>query len=172
MRDTPLTLDRTNLLHPSIRKEVMDTITSIENNKFPPTVKIRIVQGLRTIEEQNALFAQGRTKPGSIVTNAKGGNSYHNYGLAFDFVLMYDKDNNGTYEALSWDINYDFDKDGVKDWQEVVTPFKTLSYTWGGDFKSITDSPHLEKSFGFNWRNLLAKYNNKDFIQGTEYVNL
>ncbi len=171
MRDTP-TLQRANLLHPAIRQEVIDSITKIETNTFPQTVKIRIVQGLRTIDEQNGLFAQGRTKPGSIVTNAKGGSSYHNYGLAFDFVLMYDKDNNGTYEALSWDVNYDFDNDGVKDWQEVVQPFKALGYTWGGDFKSIPDSPHLEKTFGHNWRDLLAKYNNKDFIPGTSYVML
>ena len=172
MRDTPITLQRVNLLHPAIRQEVLDTITQIENNSFPATVKIRIVQGLRTIEEQNELFAQGRTKPGSIVTNAKGGSSYHNYGLAFDFVLMYDKDGNGSFEALSWDINYDFDKDGSMDWQEVVKPFKALNYTWGGDFRSIPDSPHLEKTFGNNWRDLLVKYNNKDFIAGTNYVKL
>ena len=172
MRDTPITLQRANLLHPAIRQQVIDTITSIENNSFPATVKIRIVQGLRTIEEQNELYAQGRTKPGPIVTNAKGGSSYHNYGLAFDFVLMYDKDNNGTYEALSWDINYDFDKDGARDWQEVVQAFKASGYTWGGDFMSITDNPHLEKTFGYNWRDLLAKYNTKDFIPGTAYVKL
>jgi hypothetical protein len=85
---------------------------------------------------------------------------------------MCDKDNNGTYEALSWDVNYDFDKDGVKDWQKVVTAFKALGYTWGGDFRSITDNPHLEKNFGHNWKDLLTKYNNKDFIPGTNYVRL
>jgi peptidoglycan L-alanyl-D-glutamate endopeptidase CwlK len=171
MRDA-VSIDRVNQLHPSIRQEVIDTITKIENMNFPKTVKIRIVQGLRTIEEQNELYAQGRTKPGSIVTNAKGGSSYHNYGLAFDFVIMYDKDNNGTFEALSWDVNYDFDKDGFKDWQEVVSEFKALGYSWGGDFKSLTDNPHIEKTFGYNWRDLLAKYNNKDFIPTTTYVNL
>ena len=78
MRDTPISLHRANLLHPAIRQEVIDTIGKIENNNFPSTIKIRIVQSLRTIEEQNELFAQGRTKPGKIVTNAKGGSSYHN----------------------------------------------------------------------------------------------
>lgn len=42
--------------------------------------------GFRSFEEQLALFAQGRTKPGRIVTKAKPGESYHNYGLAFDWV--------------------------------------------------------------------------------------
>ena len=171
MRDV-VSIERANKLHPAIRQEVIDTITKIENESFPSTIRIRIVQGLRTIEEQNELYAQGRTRPGSIVTNAKGGSSYHNYGLAFDFVIMYDKDNNGSYEAVSWDVNYDFDKDGVKDWQEVVKAFKTLGYTWGGDFKSIVDSPHIEKTFSHNWRDLLEKYNSKDFISTTSYVML
>ena len=42
----------------------------------------------RSGEEQNALYAQGRTKPGKIVTNARGGESFHNYGCAFDFVPL------------------------------------------------------------------------------------
>lgn len=172
MRDKPTTIQSSNLLHPAIRQEVIDTINSIEYYSLPLTVKIRIVQGLRTIEEQNELYAQGRTKPGSIVTNVKGGSSYHNYGLAFDFALMYNKDNCGSYETLSGDVNIDFDNDSVKDWLEVVNPFKALGYTWGGDFKSIPDNPHLEKTFGYNWKDLLAKYKSKDFIPGTKYVRL
>jgi peptidoglycan L-alanyl-D-glutamate endopeptidase CwlK len=172
MRDK-ISLERANLLHPAIRPQVINTITTIENKAFPTTVKVRIVQGLRTIEEQNALYAQGRTMPGAIVTNAKGGQSFHNYGLAFDFVLMYDKDKNGTYEALSWDVNYDFDKDGKKDWLEVVQPFKALGFTWGGDWAGkLNDNPHLERNFGFNWRQLLDKYNAKQFIPGTKYVTI
>lgn len=158
MKDT-ISIERANKLHPNIRQQVIDTITSIESNSLPSNAKVRIVQGLRTKAEQDALYAQGRTAKGKIVTNARFGQSYHSWGLAFDFVIMYDKDNNGTYEALSWDTNYDFDKDGVKDWQEVVKPFKALGYTWGGDFHSIVDSPHIEKNFGFNWRVLLAKFN-------------
>ena len=42
----------------------------------------------RSPEEQNGLYAQGRTKPGKIVTNARGGESFHNYGCAFDFVPL------------------------------------------------------------------------------------
>lgn len=171
MRDD-ISLSRVQMLHPAIRNEVMDTITTLENNAFPHSVKVRVVQGLRNIEEQNVLFAQGRTTPGPIVTNAKGGSSYHNYGLAFDFAIMYDKNGNGTYEALSWDINYDFDKDGQKDWQEIVQPFKALGYAWGGDWRSFKDNPHLEKTFGYSWQALLQKYTARDFIPGTGYVKL
>lgn len=157
MRDA-VSVPRVALLHPSVRKEVTSLIDKIEAG-FPPNVKIRIVQGLRTKAEQDALYAQGRTKPGSIVTNAKWGQSFHSYGLAIDFAIMYDKDNNGSFEVLSWDTSYDFDKDGVKDWMEVVKPFKAAGWIWGGDFKSIQDDPHLERTFGYTWRQLLEKWN-------------
>lgn len=162
MKDA-ISITRVCLLHPAIKDEVIDLIGKIEiaNPKFV----IRIVQGLRTIDEQNELYAQGRTKPGNIVTNAKGGSSYHNYGLAFDFCLLYDG-------KVSWDTGFDADKDGQADWQEVVKTFKANGYTWGGDFHSIPDAPHLEKTFGNNWRTLLEKYNKGDFIPGTKYVRI
>lgn len=157
MRDA-VSLPRANALHPKVRQEVIDTITEIEAG-LPVTAKIRIVQGLRTKDEQDSLYAQGRTKKGHIVTNAKFGQSFHCYGLAIDFALMYDKDGNGSFETLSWDVNYDFDKDGVKDWQEVVQAFKAKGWAWGGNFKSIEDDPHLEKTFGYSWRELFKMYN-------------
>jgi len=154
-----------------VRQEVVDCIVKAEA-QFPPNIAIRIVQGLRTIDEQNAIYAQGRTKPGKIVTKAKGGHSYHNYGLAIDFALMFDKDGNGTYETLSWDTDSDADHDAVKDWQEVVKVFEAAGWTWGGRFATIVDAPHLQKTFGFKIAQLLAKYNAKDFIAGTKYVNV
>lgn len=171
MRDE-ISIERANQLHPAIRAVVISCIELLEDSFFPKTVKIRIVQGLRTIDEQNNLYAQGRTRPGQIVTKAKGGRSFHNYGLAFDFALMYDKDGNGTYETLSWDTKIDFDRDLKADWMEVVRVFKDNKFIWGGDFKSMQDDPHLEKTFGYDWRELFAKYNNKDFITKTKYVNL
>ena len=157
MRDA-VSVPRVALLHPKVREEVTALIDKIEAG-FPPNVKVRIVQGLRTKDEQDALYAQGRTKPGHIVTNAKFGQSFHCFGLAIDFAIMYDKDNNGSFEALSWDTNYDFDKDGVKDWMKVVNAFKAKGWVWGGDFKSIQDDPHLERTFGYTWRQLLNKWN-------------
>lgn len=49
---------------------------------------ILIYSTYRDIEAQNAIYAQGRTTKGSIVTNAKGGQSYHNYRVAFDWVAV------------------------------------------------------------------------------------
>lgn len=169
MRDT-ISVNRAFLLHPKIRQEVINLIDKAEAKM--PGVAIRIVQGLRTFEEQNKLYAQGRTAPGNRVTNSKGGQSYHNYGLAIDFALLYDKDKNGTYESLSWDTLKDFDRDGESDWHEVVEIFEEAGYTWGGRFSTIKDNPHLEKNFGFNWRVLLEKHNRKEFIPVTNYVSI
>jgi len=102
---------------------------------------------LRTFAEQDALYAQGRTKPGAIVTKAKGGQSYHNYGLAVDIVLLVDKDGNGTFETASWDTKSDFDGDKKSDWQEVVAIFKRYGWEWGGDWRFV-DAPHFQKTFG------------------------
>jgi peptidoglycan L-alanyl-D-glutamate endopeptidase CwlK len=165
MRDS-ISLDRCNLLHPKIREEAILAIENAEA-KFPANIKIRVVQGLRTIAEQDALFNQ-RPK----VTKAKGGQSFHNYGLAIDFALMYDKDNNGTFEELSWDSAKDLDKDGVADWNEVVNQFEILGWDWGGKWRTFKDLPHLQKTFGYTWQKLFAKHQVKDFISGTQYVNI
>lgn len=149
-----VSLDRINLLHPAIRDEVK-ALYNIASLLMPDGTILRITQGLRTIEEQNKLYAQGRTTPGKIVTKAKGGASYHNYGLAFDFCLIKDG-------SVSWEVN-DL-------WLGVVKLFTDAGYVSGGNFKSIKDYPHLEKTFGHTWKTLLKKYNNKEFIKGTEYV--
>ncbi|KGE18069.1 M15 family metallopeptidase [Paenibacillus wynnii] len=106
-------------------------------------VPIIITQGLRTIAEQNALYAQGRSKPGPIVTYARGGTSYHNYGLAVDFALL-----QPDGKTVSWNMSRDLDQDRKADWQEVVTVAKQLGFEWGGDWTSFKDNSHLQITFG------------------------
>jgi peptidoglycan L-alanyl-D-glutamate endopeptidase CwlK len=144
-----VTIERIQKLHPKIRSEVASLIEKA-NSAIGKQITIRVVQGLRTIAEQNALYAQGRTKPGPKVTNAPGGSSYHNYGLAFDFAFLV----NG--KEISWDVNKDWDGDKIADWLEVVQIFIKAGFTWGGNFKSIKDNPHFEKTFGFTPGQLLA----------------
>lgn len=170
MRDE-ISANRVANLHPAVRDEVIATIAQIEAG-FPPNIKVRVVQGLRTIAEQNALYAQGRTKPGAVVTNAKGGKSYHNFGLALDYAIMYDKDGNGEFEELSWNLVKDGDKDGRKDWDEVREAFEAKGWKWGGKWRTLKDYPHLQKTFGFTTSQLFKKYNIKEFIPGTEYVKI
>jgi peptidoglycan L-alanyl-D-glutamate endopeptidase CwlK len=81
------------------------------------------------------------------VTNAKGGQSIHNYGLAFDIVILFDTDGNGTFETASWKQDEHFAK--------VVSFFKKNDYTWGGDWTSFKDNPHFQKDFGYTWRTLI-----------------
>jgi peptidoglycan L-alanyl-D-glutamate endopeptidase CwlK len=140
------TLERIKLLHPKLRDEALEMYDDIIA-ALTGFAACRFAYTLRTFAEQDALYAQGRSKPGAKVTNAKGGQSYHNYGLAIDIVLLIDKDKNGTFETASWDTKTDFDKDGKADWIEVVNIFKRYGYEWGGDWKFI-DMPHFQKTFG------------------------
>lgn len=149
-----LTIDRIALMHPKVRQEVLDMYLHANNKILGKGIRLRFAYTLRTIAEQNELYAKGRTKPGGIVTNAKGGQSYHNYGLAFDIVFLVDKDGNGTFETASWDTKKDYDGDKNPDWMEVVSYFKSKGWAWGGDFKSIKDYPHFEKTFGYTTKQL------------------
>lgn len=130
---------------------MMAATTLLIERCYARGVPILITQGLRTIAEQEALYAQGRTKPGSIVTNAKGGTSYHNYGLAIDFALLLPDG-----KQVSWDLKRDGDSDKVADWTEVVQEAKSLGFEWGGDFVSITDAPHFQMTFGLTTSQLRA----------------
>jgi len=160
IKQDEITQTRIKALHPLIRDEVVKLVAEA-NTKLPDNVEIRIVQGLRTFAEQDALFKQ-RPK----VTNAKGGQSIHNYGLAIDFALLVNE------KEISWDTSKDSDKDGQADWLEVVTVFLRAGWTWGGNWRTFKDMPHLEKAFGNNWQQLLEKHKSKQFILGTEYVKL
>ena len=174
-----VTLDRIQLLHPKVRDEVKN----IYLNEIVPALSgkaiCRFAYTLRTFAEQDALYAQGRTKlydangkKLGIVTKAKGGQSIHNFGLALDIVLLKDTNGDGTFESASWEDTIDFDKDGRADWMEIVSILKRNGWIWGGDWKSFKDKPHFEKTFGHTWRTLLPKHQSRDFITGTSYVNI
>lgn len=84
--------------------------------------------GTRSYAEQDALYDQGRSKPGAKVTNAHGGQSYHNFGMAVDFVLLKGK------EAL-WDDKY---------YRALGELAPKYGLVWGGTFRSLPDSPHIQ----------------------------
>jgi len=152
MRDSKISQVRLDSLHPKVRADFKQFI---EDSEAGLNITLRITQGLRTMDEQQTLYDLGRTKSGSIVTNAKPGSSYHNYGLAIDLVVMVDG-------KLDW--NYDMGK---------LVPYAIKQQiTWGGSWRKFKDKPHFEKTFGINWRDMLSKYQKKDFILGTKYINL
>lgn len=104
------------------------------NKRLPEGVEIRIIDGSRTFEEQDELFAQGRTKPGQIVTKAKGGQSLHNFGIAFDIGIF--KDGKYLGESVLYDVVGDIGE--------------SVGLEWGGRWKSIQDKPHFQLKTGLS----------------------
>jgi peptidoglycan L-alanyl-D-glutamate endopeptidase CwlK len=133
-----ITLERIKQAHPKLRDELFSLYSQC-NNLLPVGVRLRFAYVFRSPAEQHRLFMQ-RPK----VTNADSWQSIHNYGLAFDIVLLYDKNKDGTFETASWDNN--------EHWQTVVKFFKSNGYEWGGDWKKFPDAPHFQKTFGFDWK--------------------
>lgn len=147
-----ITLKRIQLLHPKLRDEAMQIYAEISSN-LTGRAMCRFTFTLRTFAEQSAIYAQGRTTAGPRVTNAKAGQSYHNYGLAVDIAMIVDG------KTASWDTRTDWDKDGTSDWMECVRVFKKYGWEWGGDWKSFKDLPHFQKTFGHTWSKLLLLHN-------------
>ncbi|RHW38062.1 M15 family peptidase [Neobacillus notoginsengisoli] len=131
-------------LHPVVREQATELIRIAADKG----IRIQLVEDFRSFEAQNQLYAKGRTEPGSIVTYAQGGESYHNYGLAVDFAL---KSKNGN---LIWDQKVDMNGNGKTDWEEVATIAKSLGFEWGGDWENFKDYPHLQMTFGLSIRDL------------------
>jgi len=126
-----------NGLNPYVKKKAEQLVKNA--NARLKNYKMRITEAYRSKAEQDALYAKGRTVPGSIVTNAKGGQSMHNYGLAIDFALF-----TADGKKAFWDTRVDSDKDGKADWMEVVEEAKKLGFEWGGDWKNFKDYPHFQ----------------------------
>lgn len=156
-----ITLERIAKAHPMVRESLMNEYKEI-NSQLPADVRLRFSYVLRTPEEQDALFKK-RPK----VTNARAWQSIHNYALAFDIVLLYDKDKNGTFETVVWN-----DKD--KHWIQVTNYFKSKGWSWGGDWKNFKDSPHFEKNFGMNWKQMKSMIDAGKYTVegGVKYIKL
>lgn len=152
-----ISLDRISLLHPAIINSATlayaQAVKETDANVHPI-----IIQTFRSFEESDKIYQEGRTTPGKIVSWAKAGQSYHNYGLALDFALMIDK-------KLVWD-------EKNPNWLTVVECFKDHGFEWGGDWHNKKDYPHLQKTFGYNWRTLLNFHDKKLFITGTSFVKI
>lgn len=126
-------------LHPLLRAKAAKFVNQVEKKLGK---RIKITDGFRTFAEQNKLYAKGRTTAGTKVTNAKGGQSYHNYGLAFDCYFT----KNGVVD-FSKPIN-----------KEVAAIGQELGLEWGGGWKSLKDYPHFQLTKG-TVSQLLALYN-------------
>lgn len=120
-------LKKLNTCHPDIIKVMNEAIKHMD---------FTVLYGTRTVAEQQALYAQGRTKPGAIVTNKDGVNkkSKHNYlpSLAIDIA--------------PWPIDWN-DIERFKELSEVVKKAAKdmgVAIQWGGDWETLKDWPHWE----------------------------
>ena len=108
-------------------------------------IQIRIISGLRSYAEQNALYAQGRTLAGRKVTNARGGYSNHNFGIAFDV---------GVFEGARY-------LGESPKYKAVGALGMELGLEWGGSWKTIIDEPHFQLrrawAAGLSERQMLAQ---------------
>lgn len=141
--------DRISTLHPKIREKVTEFINRAEKQG----IRLRIISAYRTYQEQDELYEQGRTKAGNIVTNAKGGQSSHNFGTAIDVVPII----NGSAD---WNTDYN----------QIAQIGKSVGFSWGGDWTSFKDKPHFEMNFGKTIAQLKNLYENGNTTNG--YVNL
>ncbi|WP_081954662.1 M15 family metallopeptidase [Neobacillus niacini] len=131
-------------LHPIVKERS----TQLIQQSAAKGIVIVITDDFRSVEDQDRLFEKGRTVAGNIVTNAKGGESYHNFGLAIDFAIKTPSEN------VIWDMQYDGNLNGKADWNEVVELAKALGFEWGGDWTQFKDYPHLQMSFGLTLADL------------------
>jgi peptidoglycan L-alanyl-D-glutamate endopeptidase CwlK len=117
-------------LRPSIKRAMNDLIAQCK----AAGINIFVTQGVRTMDEQAAIYAQGRTTVGKIVSQAKPGYSPHNWGVAFDIAFKGAE----LYPALSDPL-----------WSKVAAIAKKLGLEWGGDWSSFKDYPHFQDLKGY-----------------------
>ena len=91
-------------------------------------IRIKILSGFRTYAQQDALYAQGRTTPGRIVTKARAGYSNHNFGIAFDV---------GVFEGNKY-------LDESPKYGAIGVLGADLGLDWGGNWKTLVDQPHFQ----------------------------
>lgn len=108
-------------------------------------IDLLVTSTLRDFESQNALYAQGRTSPGKIVTNARGGSSFHNYGVAFDVVPLVNGKPNWDDEEL---------------WQKIGEIGEDCGLEWAGRWASFKEMAHFQDTGGQTLAQLRTAHEN------------
>ena len=126
-------------LHPELQIRAVAFLNKCSAAHYP----VAITDTLRSVARQQSYYEQGRSEPGPIVTNAEAYESYHNYGLAFDFKF------------LTPNAPFITDKSVLKFIGELGV---SCGLVWGGDFG---DFQHFEYHPNFTWENLKPYFNEK-----------
>lgn len=120
--------ERLNGLHPVVKFNARRFI----NAAYKEGIKLRITSGYRSLEEQEELYNRGRTTPGPIVTYARPGYSWHNYGRAIDVVEM-------AGGVPLWNNPR---------WERIGRLGETFGFEWGGRWSGFKDRPHFQMTLG------------------------
>jgi peptidoglycan L-alanyl-D-glutamate endopeptidase CwlK len=171
MDDASIALIQT--AHPAERDNMLAAYNACVANT-PGNVHPSVVQVFRSIADSDALFQIGRDaagnviNPRAVVSDAKGGQSWHNYGLAIDIEMIRDGQGVGfdnTPEAAALAA-------ADPDYAIIINTMAGFGYTWGGNFPGeFRDVPHFENKRGQLLSDLFAKFEAGDLIAGTSYVN-
>lgn len=102
-------------------------------------IELLVTSTYRDAECQDALYAQGRTTPGRRVTNAKGGQSWHQYRVAFDVVPL-------VAGKAIWDDR--------RIWTRIGELGESVGLEWAGRWKSFRESPHFQFTGGLTMAQL------------------
>jgi peptidoglycan L-alanyl-D-glutamate endopeptidase CwlK len=102
----------------------------------PEPIALVVSAGARTWAEQHALFLQGRSLPGDIVTDADGGQSWHCLGVAVDCEP----------EVVNGEIDW---KASHPQWKRMEAVGVSLGLTTGANWIRLVDAPHFQLTGGF-----------------------
>jgi peptidoglycan L-alanyl-D-glutamate endopeptidase CwlK len=153
------TLRAIDTLDVGFQKQVRSWVNEMVTSRIEPLIYC----GRRTMEEQAALFAKGRTSKGKIVTKARPGESYHNYGLAFDWVPLKRTAKNADLWVANWD-----DETAFCLGEHVGLSFGLVGISW--------ETGHLQTSLFRSWRDIpregVEQVRAKDIPQKTKATSL
>ena len=118
-----------NDLLPQVKEKAETFINACKDED----IDLLVTSTYRDLESQRALFEQGRTRPGKIVTNARAGQSFHNYRCAFDVVPLV----NGK---CIWDDE--------NLWNKIGLIGESCGLTWAGRWKTFKETAHFQYTGG------------------------
>lgn len=125
-----------SVLHPAFRPKAEEFIKAAN----VVGLDVLVYCTVRTMQEQEVLYEQGRIKPGKVITNARPGESAHNWGFAFDGAPL-------VGGKIDWDPENPV-------WQQYGKLAVNLGLEWAGNWVHFKEYPHIQLP---NWEQYKPK---------------